>query len=385
MFNVPFTTRLSELRSVFNMRCRIFAYFVLFGLSSSITTFVFAADTLGPTEILRRIAPSIVHITGYMGQQGQEPYAEASGIFIEDGGFLVSVSNVFTNPKTRRLCERYLVRLFDGRQLHAKMFSVDAILNLIVLKVVEPGVYPAIETDFTARVRPGDRVLALAGGTTQPSFPYTAGYVKARHKKSIYGAGLTDMFINSHIQLPAHAYGGPLLNEEGEVIGINTPNLHRQDPEAATPEEEHALPLRVVKGFIKISKVFPTSEQNWIGLAFRPLNHEEKTQTSKILGNSHGLLVEYVWDEGPAGQLDIQPGDILFSLNGKGLWNLHQLNRLLWHMETGISLDLAFLREGKGVFRKVRLEKRPAWAGYMSWQGRRNAAGQTPAAEASDS
>lgn len=352
-----------------------------FGSSSSVA----AADALDPGDTARRVAASVVHITGHMGEQGMVPYAEASGFFVEDGGILISVSNVFTNSETHRLCERYVVRLSDGRVVHAKMFSVDPILNLIILKIVEPGTYPTVETDFAAHVRPGDEVIAVAGETAQSGISHAAGYVTARHKRSIYGAGLGDILINTRITLPAYAHGGPLLNEAGKVIGVNTPNIHRLDSEGPAPNEEHALPLRVVRSFAKLSTAFPTSEQNWIGVAFRPLSSDEKSKAYEQLGQPHGLLVDYVWSEGPAGQLDIQPGDVLFSMNDNRLWSLHQLDRLLWHMQPDTSVDLAFLRQGKQLIRQIKLKKRPAWAGYVHWQGKTGATGQTNAGMDKDS
>lgn len=340
---------------------------MLLGLSLCSCGSPFAAHAFERDEIAGRVAPSVVHITGYMGQQGQEPYAEASGFFLDEGGYLISVSNVFTNPKTRRLCERYSLRLSGGRELHARMHSVDAILNLIILKVIEPGTYPAVDTDFTA-VRPGDGVLALSGGNIPSADSYTAGYVKARHKTSIYGAGLGDMFIDSHIRLPDHAFGGPLLNRQGKVIGINTPNIHRPNTEIAGPDEAHALPARVLKGFYRVSKTYPTSRQKWLGLAFRPLNPGEKTEVYRLLGHRAGVLVDFVWDEGPASRSGIQPGDVLFSVNGKALSHLHELVRLLIEPDIGSMAELALLRDGRAKIRKVRIEKRPAWAGYVNWR-----------------
>lgn len=336
-----------------------------------------AAQGPAPAEIAARAAPSVVGIRGYMGGSGETAYAEASGFFVHEDGFVVTVSNLFTRPTDRRLCERFMLTLLDGRELSARVHSVDASLNLVVLRVTEPGVYPVAEADDRA-VRPGDQVIALAGRGSQGETPYTLGTVKARHKTSVYGAGLGDMFIDSYMLLPAGAYGGPLLNETGRVIGINTPNVHRPDSEPGDPEESHALPIRVVKGFFKVSKQFPTSVQMWMGLAFRPLSPEEKTSAYRVLGQSAGVLVEYVWTDGPAGQADVAPGDILVRVNGKELQHLHELDRLLFELKPGSLVDLVFLRRDRGLMRQVRLEKRPDWAGFVNWRFRPSDAAQGP-------
>lgn len=324
-----------------------------------------------------RVAPSVVRITGYMGSD-TSPYEEASGFFVDDQGLIVSVSNIFTNPEGRRLCDRYLVRMLDGRELEATMHSVDALLNLILLKLTQPGTYPAIDTGARTNPRPGDSVWAVAGSTTAGDTPLTPGYITAKHRKSVYGAGLGDMFIDSHIQLPAIAYGGPLVNDEGEVIGINTPDVHRPDDQMPKPDEAHALPVRIVNSFVRIASRYPVSEQSWLGLGYRPLTPEEKSEAYGQLGQRIGVLVDYVWAEGPARNLDIQPGDILFSANGQYLRHLHELDRLLFELEAGTAVQLALTRGGKGFHRTVNAEKRPGWAGYVNWSGALIARNKTP-------
>ena len=324
------------------------------------------SHALDASAVAEHAAEGVVLVTGYMGQDGDEPYVIASGYLIDDG-FVVSVNNVFTAPSNRHVCERFVIRFLGGREMRAKAYSMDPILNLILLKLAEPLPKPP-ESATSNRVRPGDTVIALAGGGSPHSVPYTIGSVKARHKTSVYGAGLGDMFIDSRMRLPPNGDGGPLLNEGGEVIGINTPNIHRPDTVQGDPEEAHALPIRVVSGFFKISKAFPTSEQLWMGLAFRPLSPEEKKRTYHTLGQSGGVLIDYVWSDGPAGESDIAQGDVLVSVNGAKVEHLHELERMLAALRPNNLVQLAILRARKGLIRQVVLERRPAWAGYVNWR-----------------
>jgi S1-C subfamily serine protease len=336
----------------------------------------FAAGAMAPEEIAQRVAPSVVQITGYMSPQSGEPYVQASGVFIGDGGLLVSVSNLFTDARSRRMCERYRVRLADGRERLARVLSVDAILNLVVLEMMEPGDYPAAEAGSGA-VGPGDEVIALTGGSPAAA-TYAVGRVKARHKRSVYGAGLGDMFIDSQIKLPDHALGGPLLDFQGRVVGINTPNVHRPDTVPATAGESHAVPVGVVQGFLRMARAYPSTRQNWLGIAFRPLHPDEANAASRLLGQRAGVRVDFVWADGPAAGLDIRPGDILFSLNGKALGHLHELDRLLLALHAGDTAELALLRGGRAEFRRIQVQRRPAWAGYVAWRVQQTAAEQAP-------
>jgi len=345
---------------------------LLLGLGLSGLIMPLAATEVGPKAVLARVAPRVVLIKGYMEPDHSQPYAQASGTFLGPDGYLMSVSNLFTDPQTRRMCVRYLVRFADGRELPAKVRSVDAILNLAEFQLVAPGPHPAAEA-WTGAVRPGDEVIALAGGMPIER-AYAVGKVKARQRRSIYGAGLGDMFIDSYIQLPPNAYGGPLLDTEGRVIGITTPNVHRPADQPATPGEAHALPVQVVEGFLRMAKVNPSTEQNWLGRAFRPLYPDEQAATDHLVGRQAGIWVDFVYGTGPAANADVRPGDVLFSVNGKPVAHLQELDHLLRQLTAGDSVELALLRGGKGELRRVQVQRRPIWAGYVAWRAQRPAA-----------
>ncbi len=319
-----------------------------------------------PPDTVKRVAQGVVLIRGYMGLEGDKPFVEASGYIIEDDS-VISVNNVFTDVENRQLCERFRLRFIDGREADARVHSVDPVLNLILLKATDLSDGTWSESSANT-LRSGDKVVALAGGGSLSRIPYTFGFVRARHKKSVYGAGLGDMFIDSHIRLPTHGDGGPLLNEQGAVIGINTPNIHRPASEASDPEEAHALPIQIARGFVKMSSEFPTAEQSWMGLAFRPLSPDEKRLAYGTLGISAGIFVDYVWSTGPGAKAGIAAGDVVVSVNGRVLKHLHELDRLLFELQPGNTAEIALLRQGTGFLRTMTLEERPRWAGYANWQ-----------------
>lgn len=319
-----------------------------------------------PASITGQIVPNVVLLNGYLSPEDTQPFAVASGYLIDDG-YLISVNNVFTEQGGRRLCQGFLVRFADGREARAVVHSADAMLNLILLRLVGADVKPEQVAVFH-NARPGDRVLALAGAGAGGAVAHSVGTVKARHKKSVYGAGLGDMFIDSLISLPPNGDGGPLIDDRGRLLGVNTPNIHRPPDVEGDPHEAHALPIRVVTSFYKVAQAFPTTEQLWLGFALRPPNPDEKKKAYVALGQSAGLVVDYVWAEGPAGRLDVTPGDVLVDMDGQRIEHLHELDRLLRNRQAGESARLAFLRGGLAVFRTVVLERRPLWAGYVNWR-----------------
>lgn len=349
---------------------------VILGLALFLASQVTAARAPESAAISGGVAQGVVRIAGFRGQEGPEPDAQASGFFVDEDGLVVTVSNLFTDPLDRRVCERFVLRLLDGTVLQGRVHSIDPILNLMLLEVIEPGRYPVAETDHRT-VRPGDEVSALALVDDGVGVRSTVGYVKTRHKTSVYGAGLGDMFIDTLMVLPDIAFGGPLLNDKGRVVGINTPNVHRPESERPDPEEAHALPAKVVQGFLKASRQYPTSEQNWLGLDLRPLSPDEQERAYKLLGERAGVFVDHLWPEGPAAGSDIRPGDILVRLAGQPVRHLHQLNKQLFDLPAGEPVELAILREDRGHLRRVKVERRPAWAGFVNWRFPQPAAAPT--------
>lgn len=334
------------------------------------------ACAIDAESIARREQSSVVRISGYMGQQSREPYAQASAVLLGEGGQMVSVANLFTDRAMRHMCERYLVRFADGRERQAKAVSVDAMLNLMVLEIVEPGTY-AVGKTAAASVSPGDAVIALAGASAGMA-AFALGRIKTQQKRSVYGAGLGDMYIDSEIQLPEHAFGGALLDSKGMVVGINTPNVHRPDTQLATTGEAHAIPVGVAKGFLRIAKANPIEGHHWLGLAFRPLHSDDATAVSKLVGRRAGLRIDYVWADGPAAKTDIRSGEILVSLNGEALGHLHELEKAMRTLRPGEDAELALLRGNRLAFRRIGVQSRPPWAGYVPWRVPQSAEGLPP-------
>jgi serine protease Do len=359
----------------------IFAYpmgsslIVRWGQRWLVTVLALSASVLADAEaesvasLARQAAPGVVRVTGWLQNDDDQPFAEASGFFVDAGGTVLSVASVFTDAGPRLLCERFEIQRFDGRRLAAEVRAVDALLNLMLLSVDDgiPDGNPIFETRLNV-ARPGEQVVAVAGRPHPEEAAFASGQVKAQPKTSVYGIGLGDMYIDAYLDPPAGGDGGPLIDGAGKVIGIMTPNIHRPADVPETPGESHALPMRTARGFVKISERRTLSDMTWVGLAFRPLTPDEAKLTSSLLGRRAGVLVDFAWPHGPAGETDIRAGDVLVALDGKDIPDLFRLERRLDAAAIGDRLDLALLRGRHVVFRELSVEKRPRWAGFVPWR-----------------
>jgi S1-C subfamily serine protease len=161
-------------------------------------------------DIIARAKPAVVRLKG-LSKSG-------SGFFVTEKGVIA------TNGHLARGEGSLLAILFNGEQLAAKIIHVDPDRDIALLKV-EGDDFPFLTLTAASNVRQGETVVAVGNPGGGMPFTATRGIVSALGKFSPAGPGLwiqTDAAIN-----PGNS-GGPLLNADGQVIGINTLKLERK-------------------------------------------------------------------------------------------------------------------------------------------------------------
>ena len=166
-----------------------------------------ADEDPAPAPGLRRGAPTPTPPNGRLAE------ARGSGFIVSADGFVVTNNHVVQDAKT------VTVTLDDGRELPAKVIGRDPRSDVAVLKVEAATALPYLELAETTNVRPGEWVLAMGnpfglGGTV------TAGIVSARGRN--IGAGPYDDFIQVDAPINHGNSGGPLFNQAGQVVGVNS-------------------------------------------------------------------------------------------------------------------------------------------------------------------
>jgi len=325
-----------------------------------------AAQETSFDKIAKKMEPAVAKITGYMRNAGSNrefsEFNRSSGIIFDDRGFLFTVYTSYVHRMSRILCEKFKVELSNGRIIKAEIFSVDPLINLAILKINSGDNFPMVDISQQGLFRIGEPVAALFGKGFDKNNFYIKGVIKARNKTSMYGAGLSDLLIDIDMLLPDYAFGGPLINEKGELIGMNMHDLHR----FAAPDQKqegHALPISLVHTNFKMLMAFPTFEQPWLGMSARALSLEEAAAFYRKFGHVNGLFIDFVWQDGPAGRAQIKAGDILLSANGKKLRAGYELDRLLVEAGVRAEIDCKVFRYGSEIASKNLIsEKRPPWA-----------------------
>ncbi|MGC9270838.1 Do family serine endopeptidase [Acidiphilium sp.] len=292
-------------------------------------------------------------------QQPQAVEAKGSGFFISPKGYLITNNHVVKNAKS------VFVTLSDGERLVAKVVGTDPSTDLAVLKVTRSKPFPYLELGDSAKVTPGQWVIAI-GNPFGLAETVTTGVVSALGRD--IGDGEYDSFIQVDAPINEGNSGGPLLNQKGQVIGVNTAIL---TPTGGSVGIGFSIPSDMVKrisselikqghvtrGFIGVQVQTVTPE---MAAAMGLKSHD---------GRSDGALVAETVPNGPAAKAGLQPGDVITAVDGKPVTDPRDLALAISEIKPDDSAKVTYERNGHDKTAAITVEKMPANAEAAFNQG----------------
>jgi serine protease Do len=272
------------------------------------------------------------------GQQMQPQPEEAKG-----SGFIISSSGiVVTNNHVVKDAATITVTLADGKQYAATVLGTDPKTDLAVLKISAGHPLPYVQFGSSSGVVPGQWVVAV-GNPFGLGSTVTAGIVSALGRD--IGDGPYDRFIQFDAPINEGNSGGPLFDQRGEVIGINTAIL---SPSGGSVGIGFAIPSnmasRVVSELLSGGKVV----RGYLGVAAQEIT-PPMAQALGLPGDdpaSDGALVAAVSPDSPAYRAGLQPGDVITSVNGNAVTNPSDLAADIAAVTPGQDTTISFLRAG---------------------------------------
>lgn len=252
-------------------------------------------------------------------------------------GFIVDASGyVVTNDHVVDGADDISVKLYDGRELKAKVAGHDSKLDVAVIKIEGAGELPAIVFGDSDRLRVGEYVVAM-GNPFGLGNTVTMGIVSAKDRT--IGAGPYDDFIQTDASINPGNSGGPLFNLMGEVVGMNTA-IHAQGQGIG-----FAIPANLMKDVILQLRESGHVSRGKLGLVFQPVTEE----IARAMGRtgSTGALVSDVEPGGPADKSGIKSGDVIVKVGDDPVKEGTQLPRLVARHQPGSVVPLTIARQGK--------------------------------------
>ena len=301
-------------------------------------------------DLVAQVKPAVVSITvklhaGAEGPEGPTPFApmqperrrvvegRGSGFIVDPAGTIVTNNHVVQDAKS------VTILLDDGTELVAKVIGRDARTDLAVLKVDAGGkTLPFIQLGDSAAVRPGEWVVAMGnpfglGGTV------TAGIVSAKGRD--IGAGPYDQFIQIDAPINQGNSGGPLFNQDGKVVGVNSAIL---SPSGGSIGIGFAIPADVVKTVVVELVKNGHVTRGYAGVESQPI--APAMALALKLPTAAGALVAGVQPGGPAAGAGIEAGDVIRSVNGKPMRNPQDLATTIGAAKPGDKVTMEVFHDG---------------------------------------
>ncbi len=345
------------------------------GATAQTTSFITAPTLPAPNnfiaDVAQRVGPAVVRINSERIIQTQTRFPEEffADPFFRDffgtlpsvprerrqqgtgSGFIVnSAGQIITNAHVVSDADRVTVVLKDGRRYEGQVLGADTLTDIAVVKI-EATDLPTVTLGRSESLDPGQWAIAI-GNPLGLDNTVTAGIVSAIGRSS-GEIGVPDKrvaFIQTDAAINPGNSGGPLLNERGEVIGVNTAIIQ------GAQGLGFAIPIETAQNVAQQLIQYGQVEHPYVGIRMVTLTPQLKQQlnsdpNSRIsIVSDQGILIAEVIQGSPADQAGLRSGDVVTAINGALVQQADEIQTLV--EATRIGDTLSFDVERSGQFRQ---------------------------------
>jgi len=266
--------------------------------------------------------------------------ALGTGFVIDSNGFILTNNHVVEKG------EEIKVKLSDGKEFVAKIVGRDPKTDLALIKIDSDVSLIPLPIGDSDALEVGEWVVAI-GNPFGLGHTVTAGIVSAKYRH--LGTGAYDNFIQTDASINPGNSGGPLLNAEGQVVGVNTAIYSQTGGSVGIG---FAIPINMAKNLLpqlKEGKVV----RGWLGVMIQKITSELKNKLG--LKDEKGALVADVTPKGPAEKAGIKRGDVILSFDGKEIKEMNDLPFIVASTPVGKTVTVEVWRKNKKESLQVKL------------------------------
>jgi serine protease Do len=293
-------------------------------------------------EVVARVNPAVVHVD-VIEDTRENPHdgvldapaldlprrGEGSGFVVDPDGLILTNHHLVPGPG------RIRVRFADKRELPARRVGSDPSTDLALIKVEARGL-PTVRLGDSDRLRIGDWVCAI-GNPLEFDHTVTVGVVSSKGRK-IFNQSF-DAYIQTDAAINPGNSGGPLVNAEGEAVGIN----------AAVSSEAQgigfAVPVNVARAVLAELRDHGRVQRGYLGIQL----HELDPDLTRLLGlrEARGALLVDVFEGEPAARAGLRRWDVVTAVSGEAIADGDALVRTVSALRPGTEVKLGVVRDGR--------------------------------------
>jgi S1-C subfamily serine protease len=308
-----------------------------------------------------KAGPAVVKITtttsGDSGTFGTDipSTGVGSGVIYDANGWILTNRHVVEGASNNTV----QVELKDGREFPGRVYGIDSLTDLAIVKVDEPNL-PVAPIGTSDGLKIGQLVVAIGSPLGMYSFSVTSGILSGKGRDIAVDSGqrITNLLQTDAAINPGNS-GGPLVDATGAVVGINTA--------VATDSSGigFAIPVDIAKPIMQQAVAGEALTRPWIGIRFESIDQKVKKAYSLTVDNGAYVSTgagdgSAIVDGSPAAQAGLKDGDVILSINGIQIDQEHPLDALLVQFKPNDTVNLVILRDGTQMTLPVTLGTRPS-------------------------
>ncbi len=276
-------------------------------------------------------------------QQPRQQVSQGSGFIISDDGYILTNNHVVRNA------DKVFVELQDGRNPEAEVKHRDEDSDVAILKIKDKDLQ-FLDLADSDKLEVGEWVLAI-GNPLGLSHTVTAGIVSAKHRAG-FGLATLENFIQTDAAINFGNSGGPLIDLDGKVVGINTAIAGA----SGNIGIGFAIPINMAKHIYDEFRESGKVERGYLGVFPGDLDADVATELG--LEDNKGAIITLVEEDSAAEKANIKHGDVILEMDGEQVTSSNDLRNRIAMLKPGSTVDFVLWRKGKRIPVTVTLDKR---------------------------
>jgi 2-alkenal reductase len=326
--------------------------------SASLPSVVTLQEESATTEVVKKVGPAVVTVVNLRMPQGDfwgnltQPRSLGSGVIIDPQGYVVTNNHVVEGN------ESLSVIMASGDKKDAELMGTDVFSDLAVLHI-EGDNFPVAELGDSSQLQPGERVIAIGSALGDFRNTVTAGVISGLERSiAVDGSFAIEGLIQTDTAINHGNSGGPLVNLQGQVIGVNT-IIIRGDSYSGDVAEGlgFAIPSNTVH--LVVEQLIAKGR---VSRPFLGISHQEVTPRLAAYYNlavDQGVLVLQIAPATAASQAGLKVGDVIVAISGDPIDPQNPFLNVLMRHQVGEAVTLNVNRFGRELALEVTLEERP--------------------------